>query len=322
MQRSRVTLIIGVFLASLIGTNVASAPSWPQRAVKFVLPLGPGSGVDISARLLGDRLSKRWGEPVVIENRPGGDGFIAITSFLGAHDDHMLLNAPTASFTAHPYMHDKLPYKATDLVPIASISSTVIGIAVPTSLNVNSFGELLAMARAQPGKLNWAGITGGIDMLLEAFFKKSGVAISKVPYRNAVDALNDLSEGRVQVYRAALAIVQPQLQTGKVKLLAVVSSARAPTEPDVPTIKEAGYPELTIDGLVGFFGTPEMPKELREKISADVRAAAVDPLIVSRLAGTGQVSKVADAAEFAEAIAEQRAKMDEGAKILGLKPAE
>ena len=95
------------------------------------MTLGPGSGTDIGARLLADRLTKKWGQPVVVENRPGGDGIVAISAFVSAHDDHVLLFAPTSSFTAHPYLHDNLPYKPGDLAPIARVSNTIIGISVP-----------------------------------------------------------------------------------------------------------------------------------------------------------------------------------------------
>src|SRR6516225_7422850 len=101
----------------------ASAPLWPQRIVRFIVPLGPGSGSDIGARLFADRLSARWGKPVVIENRLGGDGIVAITAFVNAHDDHVLLYAPASTFTAHPFLHDKLPYEQDDLLPVARVSN-------------------------------------------------------------------------------------------------------------------------------------------------------------------------------------------------------
>jgi tripartite-type tricarboxylate transporter receptor subunit TctC len=271
---------------------------------------------------LADRLSKRWGQPVVVENRPGGDAIVAISAFVGAHDDHILLASPTSSFTAHPYLHDDLPYKPSDLLPIARVSNTLITIAVPKSLNVGSLAELVALVRAQPGKLNWAGVTGALDFLFAGFLNRAGLTMTKVPYRNPVEAANDLGEGRVQVYESALAIVRPQLQAGKIKLLAVTNSVRAPTEPDVPTVKEAGYPELTLDGLVGFFGPPGMPNELRERIAADVRAVAADPVIGARLADTGQILNVGGPAEFAAATEEQRAKIAAIAKDLGIKPAQ
>ena len=104
---------------TLLGTTPGYAQSWPQRPVKFIVTLGPGSGTDIGMRLLADRLTKRWSHPVVVENRPGGDGIVAITTFLGANDDHVLLGAPVSSFTAHPYVVPNLPYKQSELAPIA-----------------------------------------------------------------------------------------------------------------------------------------------------------------------------------------------------------
>jgi tripartite-type tricarboxylate transporter receptor subunit TctC len=321
MRRAQRSLFALSLLAPLVlGTMPVTAQTWPQRPVKFLVSLGPGSGVDIGTRMLADRLSARWGQPVVVENKPGGDGIVAISTFVGAHDDHVLLAAPTSSFTAHPYLHDNLPYKPSDLLPIVRVSNTVITIGVPTSLNVTSLDQLFALARSQPGKLNWAGVTGALDFLFAGFLKSAGVNMTKVPYRNPVEAANDLAEGRVQVYEAAFAIVRPQVQAGKIKVLAVTNSTRAPAAPEVPTVKEAGYPDLTLDGLVGFFGPSDMSKELRERIASDVRAVvAGDPTIEARLTATGQVLNLGGPGEFAAATEEQRAKLAAVAKELGIK---
>jgi tripartite-type tricarboxylate transporter receptor subunit TctC len=301
-------------------TFMASAETkWPTRPVRFILTLGAGSGSDIGARLLADRLSPRWGEPVVVENRPGGDAIVAINAFVSAHDDHVLLFAPSSSFTAHPFLHDNLPYQPSDLVPITRVSNTIITISVPASLNVNSLKELAAMARAEPGKLNWAGVTGALDFVFAGWLKQEGLNINKVPYKNPVDAANDLAEGRVQVYEAALAIVRPQLESGKIKLLAVTNSVRAPTQPNLPTVAEAGYPALTIDGLVGLFGPTGMPLDLRQRITADIRAV-VDPTIEDRLTITGQLTNIGGPEEFGKSIDEQRAKIADFAKQLGINP--
>src|SRR5919201_2013114 len=115
------SIAAAVFAASTLFAAQASAQAWPQRPVKFILPLGPGAGADISARLFADRLTRRWGQPVVVENRPGADGIVAITAFIGAGDDHTLLFGPSSSFVAHPYLHDKMPYDPADLSPIARI---------------------------------------------------------------------------------------------------------------------------------------------------------------------------------------------------------
>jgi tripartite-type tricarboxylate transporter receptor subunit TctC len=291
--------------------------AWPTRPVKFILTLGPGSGTDIGARLFADRLSQRWGQPVVVENRPGGDGIVAINAVVGAHDDHLLLFSPTSSFTAHPFLHDHLPYKPGDFVPIVRVSNTIIAISVPSSLSVNSMKELIALARAQPGKLNWAGVTGALDFIFAGWLKREGLDIAKIAYKNPVDAANDLAEGRVQVYESALAIVRPQLQTGKIKPLCVTNTVRAPTYPDLPTVAEAGQPALTIDGLVGLFGPSGMPLQLRQRIAADFRAVA-DTAIKDRLATTGQLLNVGGPEEFAKSTDEQRTQVAAFAKELGV----
>jgi len=305
----------------LLAANPSMAQTWPQRPVKFIVTLGPGSGVDIGTRLLADRLSRRWGQPAVVENRPGGDGVVAISAFVGANDDHVLLAAPSGSFTAHPFIYRNLPYKSADIVPIARVSNTIVVMAVPAALEVKSVAELVAMARAQPGSLNWAGTTASNEFLFAAFLKNAGLSMSKVPYRNLVEAANDLAIGRIQTNVTAFAIVRPQLEAGKVRLLAVTNTARAAIIPDVPTVADAGYPDLALDGLVGIFGPPSMPERIREVIAADVREA-MDPVVEERLNLTGQVPHFGGPAEFAADIAQQRARLTIAAKTLGMVPTE
>jgi tripartite-type tricarboxylate transporter receptor subunit TctC len=287
--------------------------------VKFILPLGPGAGADVGARLLADRLTKRWGQPVVVENRPGADGVVAITAFISARDDHTFFFGPASSFTAHPYLLDKMSYDVRELAPIARLSNTIVGVAVPPSLNVNTVGELLAMAKAQPGKLNWATITGVTDFIVAGYAKSAGLDMAKVPYRDTVQALNDLADGRIHLYVAALAIVRAQADAGRIKLIAVTNQERAEILPQLPTVGEAGYPELEFDGLAGLFGQKDMPAELRERIAADIKAA-VDPEMVTRLGATGQVVSPSTPAEFAAAIDRQAGKVAGFAKALGIAP--
>jgi tripartite-type tricarboxylate transporter receptor subunit TctC len=309
-------------LASAPSSTASAQTSWPQRNVRFVVPLGPGSGADIGARLFADRLAARWGKPVVVENRPGGDGIVAITAFVSAHDDHTLLFSPAATFTAHPYLHDKLPYEQADLLPIARVSNTLVVIAAPVSLKVSSLADLVALVRAQPGKLNWATATGISDFLFASFLKNANLDMSKVPYRDPVAPATDVGEGRIQFYWGALAIVRPHVQAGKAKLLAVSNSVRIPDEPAVPTVKEAGFPALAYDGLVGLFGPRDMADDIRERIAADIQAVASDPAIAARLLSSGQLVSPGRPAEFATSINEQRAVVAAIAKEMGIKPAQ
>jgi tripartite-type tricarboxylate transporter receptor subunit TctC len=310
---------LGALAAGLSTPAAAQAQTWPQRNVRFIVPLGPGSGVDITARLLADRLSAKWGKPVVVENKPGGDAIVAISAFTGANDDHTFLMAPTSTFTAHPFLHEKLPYDTRDLVPIARVSNTVIAVGVPAAAGINSVGDLIARAKAEPGKLNSAAATGANDFVVTGYLKQSGTDITRVPYRDTVQAVNDLAEDRIQLYVAAFAIMRPQVQSGKVKLIAITNSERAPMLPDVPTAKEAGHAGLTIDGLVGLFGPREMSKELRDRVAADVVAAAGDPEIAAKIASTGQIVRPSGAEEFAQEIEKQISVVSEAAAAAGVK---
>jgi tripartite-type tricarboxylate transporter receptor subunit TctC len=298
------------------------AQTWPQRPVKFIVTLGPGSGVDFGTRLLGDRLSNRWGQPVVIENRPGGDAVVAVSAVISANDDHVLLASPTSALTAHPYVLQQVPYKDSDLLPIARGWNTVIVIAIPTPMEVKTMRDLVAMTRANPGKLNWAGTTGAIDFLFAGFLKKNNLDMARVPYRNPQDAANDVATGRVQVTEASLATLRPQLQAGKIKMLASTNSVRPPSNPEIPTVNEAGYPELTLDGLVGFFGPQGMSAAVRERIATDVRDVVQEPDFGEKLSVTGQIANAGGPVEFAAAMQEQRDRLAIAAKELGLKTAQ
>ncbi|CAN0181983.1 unnamed protein product [Phaeothamnion confervicola] len=314
---------IGKLAAALVVLLPAgvSAQNWPSRTVKFVVPLGPSSGADITARLVADRLQTKWGQPVVVENRTGGDGLVGIQAFLSANDDHTLFFGPTASYTAHPYMRTSVPYNAADLVPIVRTTVTVVSVAVPTALGVNTLKELIDIANKQPGKLNWSAVTGLNDFQFGAFVKVAGADMVRVPYRDLNQAVNDLGEGRIQVYSSAYATVRPAIESGKIKSIAITNSARAPMLPDIPTAREAGFPALEFDGLVGIHGVPAVSQSTRAKIAADTIEALRDPVIKQRLTAGGTVVLPGTTEEFAKAIEHQKAVAAQTAKVLGVSPA-
>jgi tripartite-type tricarboxylate transporter receptor subunit TctC len=310
-----------VFTSLAVGHVPAQAQTpvkdWPQRNVTLILPLGPGSGVDITARLIAEKLSAKWGKPVVVENRPGGDAIVAINAFVQAKDDHTLLMAPTSTFTAHPLLHQKLPYEPADLQPIARATNTLIAFGVPAALNINTVADLVKLAKEKPGTLNYAGTTGAVDFVVSGWLKDAGIDVTKVPYKDGVQALNDLAENRIQVYGAAYAIMRPQIEAGKVKVLTLLNTQRAPQLPDIPAAPETGYKSLALDGLVGFFGPRTMSPELRDRIAADVIEAMKDQGIIEKLTRTGQVVRPGGAAEFAAEIDDQRKRLAEAAKLAG-----
>jgi tripartite-type tricarboxylate transporter receptor subunit TctC len=320
----RTLLIVATTLAVNLHSPEAHAQTYPQRTVKFIVPFGPASGTDITARLIADRLGVRWGKPAVIENRPGGDGLVAINAFISANDDHTLLWMPVGTFAVHPYDKEKLSYDANrDLIPVANVSSLFLAASVSTALNVGSLHELIELVRANPGKFNWATANGNSDFLMSGFLKSNGLEMAKVPYRDILQAPNDLAENRIQLLASSLAIVTPLMQAGKVKVLAVTGRQRAPSAPDVPTVTEAGYPALVMESIGGIFGPRGMPLAVREQIAADVRAAvASDPTIATKLETTGQIIDVRGPNEFAAGIKELNDQLAGIAKLLGMKAAQ
>ena len=294
--------------------------TYPTRTVKFIMPYGAASASDITARLFADRLSARWGKPVVVENRPGGDGIVSLQAFIGAADDHTLWFGPVGILTVAPYEHDTLPYDAQrDLLPIVSISDVVLAVSAPASMHIDTVDQFVALARAQPGKLNAAAANGISDFLLFGWLRNMGLDVAKVPYRDIMQAPNDLAEQRIQLLSTSFAVVQPLMQAGRIKVLAVSSVARAPTAPDIPTAKEAGYPALTFESAGGVFGPRGMSDALRQSIAADFRAVSADPVIAKRLADIGTVMNIRGPTEFAAVIQEQRERIAGIAKVLGLK---
>ena len=219
-------------------------------------------------------------------------------------------------------MLQAIPYKDSDLLPIARTLNAVVAIAVPAPMQAKSLADLVQAIRAQPGKLNWAGTTGALDFLFAGFLKMNGLDMARVPYRNPQDAAKDVVSERVQVIMASVATLTPQIAANSVKLLAVSSSTRFSVYPDIPTVKEGGHAELTFDGLVGFFGPKEMPLALRERIAADVRAEVMEPDVVQRLSKMGLIANAGGPAEFATSIQEQRDLLAAAAKALGLKAAQ
>ena len=319
-RKPRFFAVIMLLAAVLCEAPARSAESWPQRTVKFVVPLGPASGADLTARLLADPLSRQWGQAVIVENRPGVDGMVGVTAFIAAADDHAVLFAPTGTFTASPLLHQDVAYKPDRLAPIARVTNTLIAIAVPSSMQVFSLGELMALVKNEPGRTHWASTTGATDMVFSGFLKGAGLSMIRVPYRDGVRATSDLSEGRIEVYMSALATMLPLASAGRIRILALTNRERAAVVAEIPTVDEAGFPGLQYDGLVGMFGTAAMPVELRERIAADVRAALADPAIVAKIAATGQVVNPGGPAAFAAAIAEQSAAFNAIATALGLQP--
>ena len=321
-MRYRLSALV-VFLLTVLtvpGIATAQTPAWPTRPVRFIVPFGPGAAADIGARLFADKLSPRWGQPVVVENRPGGDSLPAITSFLSTNDDHVLLYMPSGNFTVHPFLHSKLPYDPADLVPIVRTSNTILCIALAKNSPYNTIKEFTEAARANPGKFNSGLVPGLTEFTFWAYTHHEKLDIPQIPYRDINLAPTDLAEGRIQVVMASLAIVQPQWRADRIKLIVLNNKERTSLVPGVPTVVEEGYPSLVFEGLHGLIGLKSMSKALKEKIAADFKEAAADGSIGARLGATGSVINVGGPDDFAAAIKEQSAAIAATVKAINFKP--
>jgi tripartite-type tricarboxylate transporter receptor subunit TctC len=320
VKRLLLALVIGI-AGWLTLADAVSAQLWPQRSVRVIVPLPPGTAIDVSARLFAEHLGARWRHPVIVENMPGADGIFAAREFVGKRDNHTLLYSFAGPITINPLLYEKLPYDpAHDLVPIAMSSDNFLAVAASAKLAVHSLDELVKFARSRTTKLNWAATSGLPYFAVAGLQKSARIEMVYVPYRDFNPALADLGEGRIDVASTALTQMLPHNQAGKLTFLAVINRMRSPLAPDVPTATEAGYPDLTFDGVTGFFGWREMPVELRDRIAADVRVVANNPAVKERLATIGIVARGSTPSEFAAAIEEQRAKVTAIAAAIGMKP--
>jgi tripartite-type tricarboxylate transporter receptor subunit TctC len=308
-RKLRLDVIAGSLVWLAASASPLDAEPWPQRAIRMIVPVGAGSSTDVAARIYADRLAECWKQPVAVENRPGADGLIGTTAFVGAHDDHTLLFSFASPMSVLPLIHANLPYDpGRDLVPISLASDTFGTLTAHASLKVGSLKELVALARQQPGKLNDFG-QGAFPYLLAGFFKSQHLDVVPVSYREVNLAMQDHAQGRVHLVLTSMTVQLPLVQSGHINFLVVTNSKRSPMIPDVPTATESGFPELAFEGLTGFFGSRAMSADLVDRISRDIRAVAKEPAVAERFAAVAQVARGTTPAEFAEMIESQRAKI-------------
>ena len=306
--------ILGIVIALLVGslalsTQSSAQPStqaWPQRTVRIIVPNSPGTATDVTARLYAEKLSVRWAKPVVIENRPGPDALLAVSALMTARDEHTLLFSFGGPVTINPLLIDKLPYDPErDLVPIVAGADSFLAIGANAAMNIETLAVLQARARAEPAKLNWAATPGMPQFAFASFLKAAAIDMTYLPYRDLIDALQDVSEGRIAAVSTGLLPLLGVAQSGKVRILAVTNRQRSTAAPQVPSAAEAGFPGVTAEGFQGFFGWREISTELRDRIAADVRAVAPE-MPHERLAALGQVVRAGTTADFLGMIEGQR----------------
>lgn len=295
------------------------AQAWPQRNVRLIVPFGPGSASDISARVVAERMQKTWGRPVIVENKPGGDGLVSIGAFVTAKDDHTLFVTPSTTFLVHPYTHENLPYDLDrDFQPISWITTTPIGVAVTATLPVSTLKEFVDYSKREAGKVNY-GISGGfLEFVWDGFRRKNDIPMSKVPFRDIVQAPLDLGEGRINVLMTSVTTHGPMLRAGKTKLLAVCDPQRSENAPGVPTVIEAGYPELLAPSLNIMFGPSHMPLQLRQRMAREIAEMLKDKEVLDRLRAGGMQAVGEGPEVIAKTLKEHHELVARVAQVLGV----
>ncbi|MEK7944974.1 tripartite tricarboxylate transporter substrate binding protein [Pigmentiphaga sp. YJ18] len=257
-------------------------PAWPARPVRIVVPYAPGGGVDVIARALAERLGQKWGRPVIVENKLGAASIIGADAVAkAAPDGHTLLVTSESTITSNPFLYDKLPYDAVrDLTPISQLVSLPQMVLAHPSVQAGSLDDLVALAKARPNELNYASMGSGSlpHLLFEGLRHKTGIQITQIPYKGIMPAVTALIGGEVQLAMVGAAIAEPHIRAGKMKPLAIARASRLSSEPNVPTLAEAGYADIDPrESWFGLFATGGTPDAVIQRIHADVKAIAADP---------------------------------------------
>jgi len=305
------------------GSRIASAQAYPTRPVRLIVNLSPGGAPDIIARLIGQWLSERLGQPIFVDNRPGGNGNIGTEALVRAPPDGYTLLMALSLNAINAALYENLSYNFTrDTAPVASIASTPFILEVNQAVPAKTVPEFIAYAKANPGKINMAASTPGspVHVAGELFKMMAGIDMIAVPYRGGEGtALPDLISGQVQVMFGAMASSLGYIRGGQLRALAVTSATRQEALPDVPTVGEflPGYEARGWYGIVAPSGTP---MAIVEKLNKEINAALADSNMRKRLTDMGVAVFAGSPADFGRFIADETEKWGKVIKFAGIKP--
>jgi tripartite-type tricarboxylate transporter receptor subunit TctC len=282
--------IAGLLAAAL--PAVAQEPAWPTKPVRILTPFPPGAGPEAVLRVLAEKLQKKWGQPVVVENKPGANGFIAIDTFKrGATDGSDLIQLDNVHLVAYPHLFKKLPYDPVkDFDPITPLFITYFFVGVPANSKYKTVGDIVADARAHPGALNYGSWSVGNPVHLGSAMLESmtGTQMQHVIYKETSMLYTSLANGDLQWSLGSLATAGPVQRTGKIRFIAVTAPKRHSAFPDLPTVSESGGPAgYEVTGWTTIAAPKGLPKAVADKIQRDVEAALAEPDIAQRYATFG-----------------------------------
>jgi tripartite-type tricarboxylate transporter receptor subunit TctC len=292
MSARRVAEWVTLFAAAmlLVAANPAFAQSYPTRPIRFIVPFTAGTGPDILARILGEAMAKKLGQPIVVENKAGASGNIGTDLVAKAPPDGYTILVTVTTFSMAPALYKPLPFDpVNDFAPVGEVAVGNLALVVNPALNVNNVSELVALAKAKPGTLNYASPGNGTPqhLAMELFKQQMGVDIVHVPYKGSAGAVGDVIANQVQMMIMPVHTALPYATAGKLKILAVSGDKRSALAPDQPTFKETGLQDYDIDLWYGLLAPAHTPRPIVDRLNQEIAAALAQPDIRESLQKQG-----------------------------------
>ena len=322
MHKRRLTAGAFLALTYAAGVEAQSAKEFPARPVRIIVPQAAGSGVDLTARVVAQKLTEAWGQQVIVENRPGANGIIGLEAGARAKADGYTLSLGVpSSLTMNPYVYKTLPYDTLrDFAPVTQTASNTFGLVINPALPVKGVTDLVALAKARPNELNYGSFGVGNQTHLggELFSSQIGIRLLHVPYKGETPAVVDLLSGQVAMIFTPMQGVVPHIKSGKLKLLATLGTSRARAFPDVPTMVESGYKTIVITGWTGLLAPAGTPRDIIDKLQKEIAARLLVPETRDSLASQGAEPVGSTPEQFAAFIRAEMAKRSAVIKQAGL----
>ena len=314
--------VVALAAASMsIGSLAQDAATFPSHAVKIVVPFAPGGATDITARLIGEKLSKKWGQPVVIENRAGAGGNVGSDLVAkAAPDGYTLLVGVTGSHAINTSLMKSMPYHPLrDFEPLTLATIFPNAIVVNAKVPANTLPELVALLKANPAGYSYGSDGNGTasHLTMELLKSKGGFAITHIPYKGGAPMVTDLVGGQIQVGITGLPAVQQHVKAGTLKLIAITTAQRMPASPGYPTIAEQGFPGFAAAPWAGFFAPKGTPAPIVAKLSGDLVEVMLMPDVQQKMQEMGSQLVPTSPAEFRKFVEDEIAKWSEAVKVSG-----
>ena len=303
--------VLGLMATALATMMPRLARGQAQQTIRLYVPFTPGTGPDLLARILGEELKQRWNHPVIVETKPGASGNIGTLAAARAAPDGQTLLVTVNTFVMNASLYPSIPYDPEkDFVPIAEIATGVLALVVHPSINVNTFAELIALARSKPGEINYASPGRGTPqhLAMELLKLTAQVNLTHIPYAGSAGAVKDLAGGHVSAMFLPVHTALPLAQAGQIRILAVGSQTRAPQAAQVPTLAELGVTGFEVDLWYGVLAPAGTPKDIVDRYNAVFNEILAEPGVRSLLDNQGLIAQGGPPERLGELVAKDRAR--------------